>query len=206
MEIQIRLVNRSDDAGGADVVIFQKNLADAPDAPAVAWLLVSDFAPGQTYAFAYPMSVTLAATDPWGHAIPAVSAEAGESFTVQSSSQGDVLQRTGAAGSARDIDVHNGLAQGAIDALVYRDGRPVAMKTAVAPGQTATFLLQSNLWIGVVPMVQAGQVLDDAIMNTIDTQLSLLGIKSADIIMSGGGGGGSPATPYRFEFDNVVPA
>lgn len=80
------------------------------------------------------------------------------------------------------------------------------MKTAVAPGQTATFLLQSNLWIGVVPMVQTGQVLDEAIMNTIDTQLSLLGIKSADIIMSGGGGGGSPATPYRFELANVVPA
>lgn len=87
MEIQLRLVNRSDDAGGADVVIFQKNLADAPDAPAVAWLLVSDFAPGQTYAFAYPMSVTTAATDPWGHAIPEVSAEAGESFTVQSSAR-----------------------------------------------------------------------------------------------------------------------
>jgi hypothetical protein len=206
MEIQLNLVNRSDDAGGVNVVIFQKNLADPPDAPAVAWLLVSDFAPGQTFAFTYPTAVTVGAIDSWGHAMPVVSAESGESFTVQSSAQGDILRRTGVAGSAREIDVRNGLAQGAIDALVYRDGRPVAMKTAVAPGQTATFMLQSNLWIGVVPMVQTGQVLDDAIMNNIDTQLSLLGIKDADILMSGGGGGGSPATPYRFELANVVPA
>lgn len=205
MDIQLRLVNRSDDAGGVDVVIFQKNLADLPDAPAVAWLLVSDFAPGQMYAFTYPTAVTVAASDSLGDPIPPMTAEAGESFTVQSSADGDVLQRTGVAGSADEIDVRNGLAQGAIDAFVYRDGRLLATKRAVAPGQTATFLLQPYLWIGVVPQVRMGQGLDDAIMNTIDTRLSLLGIKSADIIMSGGGGGPN-AAPYRFEFENVVPA
>ena len=205
MEIRLNLVNRSDDAGGVNVVIFQKNLAAPPDAPAVAWWVVSDFAPGQTHAFTFPMAVTLAGSDSWGHPIPEVSAEAGQSFTVQSSDQGEILRRTGWSGRHPDIDVHNGLAQGAIDVLVNRGGRPVAMKSAVAPGQTVTFVLQSNLWIGVVPQARTGQIMDDALINNIDTQLSLLGIGGANIIMSGGGPGRSAAS-YRFELENVVPA
>jgi hypothetical protein len=204
MEIQLKLVNRSDDAGGADVVIFQKNLADPVDAPAVAWLVVSGFAPGQTYAFTYPTAVTVAASDSRGEPIPAVSAEAGQLFAVHASPDGDVLRCTDAAADERAIELRNGLAQAATDALVYRGGNVVAMKSAIPPEQTARFLFQPALWIGVAPMVRMGQVLDDLIMNDINTQLSLLDIRSADIIMSGGGGGGSPATPYRFEFDNVV--
>jgi hypothetical protein len=205
MEIQLNLVNRSDDAGGVDVVIFQNNSADPPDAPAVAWMVVSDFAPGQTYAFTYPTAVAVAASDSGGNPIPPVPAEAGQLFTVQSSAHGDVVRRTGAAADARAIEVHNGLAQGAIDALLYRDAKLLAMKSAVPPGQTATFLLQPNLWIGVVPQVRVGQIMEEAVMNRINTQLSLLGIDSADIIMSGGGAGPN-ATPYRFQFDNVVSA
>lgn len=202
MEIQLKLVNRSDDASGTDVVIFQKNLADPVDAPAVAWIVVSDFAPGQTYAFTYPTAVTLAALDSRGEAIPAVPAEPGQLFAVHDSPDGDVLHCTDTAADDQAIELRNGLAQAATDALVYRDSKVVAMNRMIPPGQRARFQFEPIVWIGIARMVQMGRILDDLIMNNIDTQLSLLGIKSADIIMSGGGG--SPAAPYRFEFDNVV--
>lgn len=205
MQVQLKLVNHTDDVGGTDVVIFQRNLAAPFDAPAVAWRVVSDFAPGETYAFTYSTAVAVAASDSRGEPIPALPAEPGQLFSVHTSPGGDVLHCTDAAEDERAIELRNGLAQAATDALVYRDDKVVAMNRAIPPGQTARFMFQPALWIGIARMIQTGRVIDDIIMDSINTQLSLLDIKSADIIMSGGGGGGgSPATPYRFEFDNVV--
>jgi hypothetical protein len=42
-----------------------------------------------------------------------------------------------------------------------------------------------------------------AVVSNINTELSLLGIKSADIVMTGGGPGAS-ATPFAFSLENVV--
>jgi hypothetical protein len=42
-------------------------------------------------------------------------------------------------------------------------------------------------------------------LSTVKTELSLLGLASADIVMSGGGGDAT-STPFRFSLQNVVMA
>jgi hypothetical protein len=59
------------------------------------------------------------------------------------------------------------------------------------------------LFIGVVSQVEEGEVMNSAILSDINTELSLLGIQSADIVMTGGGAG-PQATPFEFTLENVV--
>jgi hypothetical protein len=78
----------------------------------------------------------------------------------------------------------------------------VASKTGIAPGQKAVFEFQPKIYIGVVSQVQEGDAMNSAIISQINTQISLFGITSADIVMRGGGPGPS-STPFYFSLENV---
>jgi hypothetical protein len=111
----------------------------------------------------------------------------------------------GSGTSSREVQVLNSLPKGAINAGIYKAGKLLATKTSIAPQQKAVFEFKPTLWIGVVSQVDEGQVMNSAILSNIDTEISLLGIASADIVMTGGGPG-SGATPFVFRLENVVMA
>lgn len=64
-------------------------------------------------------------------------------------------------------------------------------------------LTRPTLWIGAVPHIAHGPVMNSAILSTINTELNLQGIASADIVMTGGGRGGD-AMPFDYYLDNIV--
>jgi hypothetical protein len=199
--IQLNFINQSQDTGNSTVVIFQKNEA-APDT-AVAWRVIERCSPGKSYPFTFSADLAIAASDSYGNYTPQLPATTGQQYTVQQSAGGDRLVATGAASAAENIELLNGLTLGAINASIYRDGKLLATFTGIPPGQKAQFLFGSDIWIGVVPsQVQEGQVLDAAILQTVNTHLSLLGIQKANIIMSGDGAG-TQATPFVFTLENV---
>ncbi|WP_430984467.1 hypothetical protein, partial [Escherichia coli] len=68
------------------------------------------------------------------------------------------------------------------------------------------FQLKPSLWVGTASAVSEGQAIDPQMLSTVKTELSLLGLASADIVMSGGGGGDATSTPFRFSLQNVVMA
>ena len=78
----------------------------------------------------------------------------------------------------------------------------MAKKTSVAPGQTAVFQFLPVIFMGVVSQVTEGEVMNSAIISSINTKFSLLGIKSADIILTGGGPG-KGSTPFEFSMENI---
>jgi hypothetical protein len=67
------------------------------------------------------------------------------------------------------------------------------------------FTFKPTIWIGVASQVEPGDVIDSAILSEINTEISLLGIVSADIVMTGGGTGPN-ATPFAFTLQNIVMA
>ena len=71
------------------------------------------------------------------------------------------------------------------------------------PWQKAVFEFKPTIWIGVASQVVQGQVMNSAIISNINTELSLLGIASADIVMTGGGPGAN-STPFAFNLENIV--
>jgi len=102
-----------------------------------------------------------------------------------------------------EIDIVNASASDAVNANIYRNGRLLAIKTGVLPGQKAAFAFQPTLWIGAVSKMQQGEIIDSAIVSQLNTKISLTGIKSADIVMTGGGPGPS-STAFNFSLQNVV--
>jgi len=202
MDIQLNFINQSNDANNSQVVIFQKNVATSFDELAVAWTVIQYCGPGDNHPFAYPMASTVGASDSYGNFTPQLQAAAGQLFQMQLTASGDQLVPAGPGTSAREIQVLNALPKSAINANIYKAGRLLATKTAIAPQQKAVFQFKPTLWIGVASQVVQGQVMNSAILSDINTELSLLGIASADIVMTGGGVG-AQARPFMFTLENI---
>ncbi len=108
-------------------------------------------------------------------------------------------------GNSSEVQVRNDLPNGATNATIYKDGSPLATKTSIAPGQKAVFQFKPTLWIGVASQIEQGALLNSAVISDINTELSLLGIASADIVMTGGGPG-PRSLPFTFRLEHVVMA
>ena len=81
----------------------------------------------------------------------------------------------------------------------------LALQQGLNPGQTAAFVFSSSIFVGVAPDIEEGQQLNSEVLSQINTEISLEGISSADIVLTGGGDG-SGSQPYRFTLENVVGA
>jgi hypothetical protein len=107
------------------------------------------------------------------------------------------LTDAGAIGNPAGVAVENGLEKDPIDAYFYRAGKPFVRMSILAQ-QMTTFQFETALWIGVASKITEGQIL------YTNSKLSLSGIASADIVMTGGGGAGISAAPFEFALANVV--
>lgn len=203
MDIKLNFINDSNDVNNSEVVIFAKNTATDFDETAIAWLVIRNCGHGDNHPFTYPMGFQVGASDSWGNYTPLLVANNGQQFSMVLSPSGDVLQYSGPAASASEIEVRNGLQKGAINAGIYKSGKLYAWVTGIAPQQKAVFAFKPTLWIGVASQVEEGETMNSAIVSSIDTELSLLGIASADIVMTGGGAG-PDAAPFVFTLANVI--
>ena len=203
MDIKLNFINNSNDTNNSSVVIFQKNVATNFDETAVAWKVIENCGVGDTHPFTYPLSSHVSASDSWGNYTPKLAAQNGNLFHVALSSSGTQLSLAGDASNQAQIHVANELPKGAVNASIYKDGTLLATHTSVAPGQKAAFEFKPTIWIGVASQVVQGQVMNSAIISNVNTELSLLGIAGADIIMTGGGPGAN-STPFVFHLENIA--
>jgi hypothetical protein len=202
-DIKLNLINHSNDKNNSEVVVFQKNEVPNYEEIAVAWTVIKDCGPGWNHPFTYPMNMFVGASDSWGNHSPQMDVAYGQQFSVVEDASGDILKHTGQASSPEEVDVLNALEQGSINANIYKDGRLLATKTGISPSQKAVFQFKPVIWVGVASQIEEGSVMNSAIVSQINTEISLFGIKSADIVMTGGGSG-PEATPFIFELQNIV--
>lgn len=200
--IQLNFINQSNDQHNSKVVIFQANEAD-PRAIPIAWKVIENCGPGWTHPFTYDTDTTIAAGDSYGNYTPQLPAGAGRQFRLTESPTGNLLKATGHSAGADAIEFVNGLTKGAAGAYLYRGGRLFAATPGVVPGQEAVFVFRPVIRIRVVVQAQEGAAIDPVILSHASAQLSLAGIGSADIVMTGGGPGPG-STPYAFTLQNIV--
>lgn len=203
--IKLNFINLSNDVNNSEVVIFAKNAATSFDELAIAWTVIKNCGQGDNHPFTYPMTQTISASDSWGNYTAQQNAPLGQRFAMVLASSGDQLVSQGPATSPQQIELLNGLSRGSVNAQIYKDGRLFAIKTDLAPQQKAVFTFKPTIWIGVASQVEPGDVIDSAILSEINTEISLLGIVSTDIVMTGGGTGPN-ATPFAFTLQNIVMA
>jgi hypothetical protein len=202
MDIKLNFINRSNDANNSQIVIFQKNIASNFDELSVAWHLIENCGVYDNHPFTFPMATAIGASDSWGNHTPQIAADNGNLYNIALTGSGDTLQLVGPGTSSKEVQVRNDLKKGAINAGIYKDGKLLALKTSIAPGQKAVFEFKPTLWIGVVSQVVQGAVMNSAIMSDVNTELSRLGVASADIVLTGGGPG-QASTPFVFKLENV---
>jgi hypothetical protein len=202
-DVKLNLIDHSNDQNNSEIVIFSKNVATSFEETAVAWIVVKNLGQGSHHPFVYPEQTDVAASDSWGNYTPQYAAAPGDAFQMIRMVSGNELQADGKSVSPEEIEIKNHLPTGSINALIYKDGKLFAHKTGIAPGQKAVFQFNPTIYIGVVSQMDQGQVMDAAILSDINTQISLLGITAADIVMTGGGAGAN-AEPFAFTLANVV--
>jgi hypothetical protein len=203
VDIQLNFINQSADASQSQIVIFQKNVSSGFNELSVAWKVIQYCGHGDNHPFVYPMGMQVSSSDSYGNFTPQLNAQPGDAFQVALTSSGDTLSKLLVPSTyPTEVQVQNNLAQGAIGASIYKDGRLLATKTSVAPGQMAAFEFEPTIWIGAVSEIVQGQVMNSAVVEQVNTELSLLGIGSADIVMTGGGPG-QYAQPFAFSLQNI---
>jgi hypothetical protein len=206
MDIRLRFVNRSNDCGNSEVVLFQRDVIPDLDTFAVAWKVIRYCGRDCFHPFVYSTDIDVALGDEHGNFSPRVAAPAGTRFAVDAHPTGRgrlVPDRAGA--SCGDIEVVNRMTRGAVNVNAFSAGRLIAVKEAVAPGQKAVFRFTPTLWIGVASQVQESRALHAAVLSSVNTQLPLAGIAAADVVMTGGGTG-ADAQPFAFALERVVRA
>jgi hypothetical protein len=206
MDIRLRFVNRSNDCGNSEVVLFQRDVIPDLDTFAIAWKVIRYCGRDCFHPFVYSTDIDVALGDEHGNFSPRVAAPAGTRFAVDAHPTGRgrlVPDRAGASGG--DIEVVNRMTRGAVNVNAFSAGRLIAVKEAVAPGQKAVFRFTPTLWIGVASQVQESRALHAAVLSSVNTQLPLAGIAAADIVMTGGGTG-ADAQPFAFALERVVRA
>lgn len=206
MDIRLRFVNRSNDCGNSEVVLFQRDVIPDLDTFAVAWKVIRYCGRDCFHPFVYSTDIDVALGDEHGNFSPRVAAPAGTRFAVDAHPTGRgrlVPDRAGA--SCGDIEVVNRMTRGAVNVNAFSADRLIAVKEAVAPGQKAVFRFTPTLWIGVASQVQESRALHAAVLSSVNTQLPLAGIAAADVVMTGGGTG-ADAQPFAFALERVVHA
>jgi hypothetical protein len=204
-DVQLNFINQSNDLNNSQIVVFQKNVAGSYSEIAVAWTVIQNCGLGDNHPFTYPLTMQVSASDSYGNYTPKMDATPGQQFQVALTGSGDTLSYLTSASVPSETQVANNLEKGAINASIYKDNKLLATKTSVAPGQMAAFQFKPTLWIGAVSQVTQGAVMNSAIVSQINTELSLLGVASADIVMTGGGPGVN-STPFQFSLQNVFMA
>lgn len=205
-KIKLNYINRSNDKSNSSIVIFQINAAESFDGLAHAWKIIENCGTFHNHPFTYTPRIQVGVKDCYGNYTPRRWARNGEAFEVVKDSSGHVLRPADApAVSFEEVEVRNNLPRGAMDACVFRDNRLLAEKTSLAPGQKAVFKFFHRVYVGVVSRVQEEEAMDSAIIKTVNTEINLYRLASADIVMTGGGPG-PDSRPFEFRLENVVPA
>lgn len=203
--IKLTFRNKSNDVDNTDIVMFQRLPDASVNEDAIAWKVIQNCSIGDFNPFLFPMTQQVTVVDAWGNYMPTQDANNGDVFSVAASANGDkgshVLVKTRERGDPNMITVRNDLAKGSIDIVVYKDERRIAMKTGVTPGEESVFELQPYLYIGTCSQVDEDDVMNSDTIQGTPTKLSLLGLKSADIEMTGGGTG-RDAVPFAFTLKN----
>jgi hypothetical protein len=202
-EVKLNFINQSG-SENADVVVFQKN--EIPEyGQVVAWEVIRNCGRMDNHPFTYPSTIYVSANDGYGNYTPQMYAEPGDTYAMVQTLSGDQLVKTVDSANVTNVVVKNQLETSSINANIYRGGKRLAIQTDIIPEQMAAFKFKPIIYMGVVPQVKEGEVMGPAIVSQIDTSFSLLGVSSADIIMTGGGSG-PDAQLYAFVLDNVVMA
>jgi uncharacterized protein YjbI with pentapeptide repeats len=198
--VVLNYVNQSTSDNDVEIVVFQKNIALRFGSTAIAWKILKGLGAGDNQIFSFPLTNAIAANDSYGNFTPELQANPGQLFQVFGDASGYELAYLGFSTSIKEVQVLNNLIAGTVDVNLFKDGKLLAVNTSLMPQQKAVFEMDKTIYIGTVTEVEEGEAMSSVILRNINTQLNLLGIASADIVLTGSG---TSSSPFQFNLVNI---
>lgn len=202
MNTKLTFINRSTQKITSRIFLFQKNTLVDFLTFSTAWKVIQNCGAGCSHPFTFPSRFEVSMSDEHGNYSPRIVADNGDILSITPTPTGRRLAITSSKGVPNEVQVLNNLPMGAVNINVFRAGQVIWRFPMVAPQQKAVFSFAPTLWIGMASDIVQGDELSSAIVSTADTEISLLGVASADLVMSGGGPG-QAASPIVFSLENV---
>jgi len=204
MGTKLNFINESNDQNNSEIVIFQKTQNQDFGMEPIAWQVIKNCGSGSNHPFEYERHLQISAQDSYGNFTAKIDAKPGDLLKMIKDGSGDVLQlEEGQSTSPNEIRVVNSLNAGSINAWCYRSGKAFYKSRSILPASVAMFEFEPKIYFGVVSDIDEGDVITSDILSSVNFECSLMGIRSADIVMRGGGSGQS-ATDFTFSLENVV--
>lgn len=178
--IPLNIVNKS--MYIVNIVVFQKNIVDPFSTEVFAWQVVRLGRGGSKVIYYSPflkISPTYIITPGFKYSITPT---------------GTIL--SGSSGSSTEIDIEN-ISGFSVINKIYRSQKLLDADT-ILNGQIESYQFFPAFFIGHISNVSEGDALTPSEVASVNTQISLLGIKSTDIAITG-----SPGT-FSFTLENVV--
>ncbi|SIR42520.1 hypothetical protein SAMN05880566_112159 [Janthinobacterium sp. TND4EL3] len=199
MNIKLNFINRSNEAGNTQIAIFQKNVASASNDLPMVWTVIASRGINDTQPLMWPLQIP---DDHLGFSFQPKVEPTQHQLTAQDKPDVAGLPMT-VGTQALEVKVIDRLSRGALSADIYRSGRLLASTQDDEACQSTAHADEPAILLGAVTGMTAGEAASTALLSQVNTELSLLGIASADIVMTGGGSGPSP-TPLSFHLENIV--
>lgn len=201
MEVALTVINESDCGHDIELVAFQQNAARDADELVVAWKVIQGLGRGERHPFAFQSGTAVAVGDQWGNYSPQFSASGGEVYGMSCTPSGHKLSWDGPAASPHEILCRNDQVE-TVSVGLYRSGRLLMQRPVVAPGATASFVVEPTLFLTVCSGLEVGELLPSQVFVPDAFAISLLGLRSATIVVSGAGPG-PQAMPFIFQLAEV---
>ena len=186
--IELNIINMSRDPS-VTFAVFQENLA-APSTP-IAWKVFTLASSDHQFLAVdqfFELQVEISRFQ-----LPLEVVRPGQLCKVVQTGSAVQVRISGPSSDPTVLEVENDLVSETIDALIYR-GRELLAESEIAPHDLFTFKFPESLHF-----VAGDYNPGDPITTSQATEISLSGVKSADIVI-----GGSAATAYTFAINNIV--
>jgi len=184
----IRLIDNTGSSIQKRFLLCDKNVSGEATSSDIVWRDVKTKNGDCVYVnYALPFSIQATLLSAPNYSYPQITAFNGERYYV---SGNDLVYET-TTGSGSYFDVHNNTSSSMLVNLC-RDGYVCASVTIVA-SDTYSFAMKPTLFVGIYDDLNAS--VDIA---TLNTEISLLGIQSADVVATGTVGN------YSFNLANIV--
>lgn len=202
MDTYLNLVNAGVGLEGTEIVLYQKNylrqIEDSNLSPAIAWRQIRNCNYGWHHPFVYSYDIEVAVSDDFGNYSPRVPVTDGQVLEIRPIASGRCLAIAPRQKTSAQVKVINKLARGSYTVNIFRSGSVIAQKTSVSPYQSVVFNFNPSIWIGTQKVTENVAYITPYIPQENDIEIPLIGIKSADIIMSGG-----VSNPLAFALANI---
>ncbi|MFS0519402.1 hypothetical protein ACEYW6_32555 [Nostoc sp. UIC 10607] len=201
--VDITFVNQSNDEDDSSVLVFMKPTESNFAAQSTAWQVIKNIGYNCWHKFTYTLDTSVVALWDNGNSgtfpIPTTN---GKNYALKQSKGGFTLEEAGNGNAPNEFDVINKIATAhGISVVAYKDGNPILTKNTVAKGEKAEFVFHPKLYFGLNSEYEVGDTVSSAVMSEDFKEISLEGLKSITVAMTG-----NPANGYNFTVTDQVPA